>query len=461
MAFLVRHDIKNNNSTSSVEMPRQKKHKTSTDLLQKKDAAIISSSGVTVMDRATTVGEKAILYALNNIKLEFTGKLDQIATELNAKSDMIQKDLQEFKVEIKNDVNSLTARVESAEHKIGKISNSGEYPIDVSVLQKNFVLIKQNTSETKKQIITIEKSCKDTNTKTVKDINSLTTRIDSVEHKIKKVKNTEDYPIDVSVLHKSYKKIKEDNEETKKKVTTLERSSKDVNTETVKNMKYLTSLVHSVENKIEKINNTGDYPIDVSVLQNNYKEVKEDNEELRKKITILEKSRTDIYNTETVDKMIDVVTERFKKDHMPVRSPYDHEFTVIVKGITYEENENCMNKVKQLLNDGLGLTNIIPVRALRTRYRTGINPKPGLFKIELSTLADKITVLKNTHKLSSYTSLGNHIHIWSSQSFEQRVAYKNSQMMIQLMGEKNHLKVNRRGLLIKNPHVDNTKLTTK
>lgn len=76
--------------------------------------------------------------------------------------------------------------------------------------------------------------------------------------------------------------------------------------------------------------------------------------------------------------------------------PFPCDLTVIAINWRQDPDENLDLKVQNLIQNGLGLPFIKPRRVMRLNGRDG---KPGIVKIELMTLEDKITVLKAKQEL--------------------------------------------------------------
>ena len=102
------------------------------------------------------------------------------------------------------------------------------------------------------------------------------------------------------------------------------------------------------------------------------------------------------------------------------REAYNLEDTLVVTGLPYSPDENVQEKAKDLVQVHLGLKECTVVRAKRTPWR---NNRPGIVKVQMGHLDEKIKVLKAKTKLKEAHSPAflRKVYIRSSKSHEQRL----------------------------------------
>ena len=95
--------------------------------------------------------------------------------------------------------------------------------------------------------------------------------------------------------------------------------------------------------------------------------------------------------------------------------------------IHYEADEDIVKKAEALVKDCLGLDTLV-VNAMRTPFR---NNRPGIIKIQFSSINDKITVLQNKMKLQENIS---YRRVRSSQTRAEGISQHNTQTLLQHLG---------------------------
>ena len=120
------------------------------------------------------------------------------------------------------------------------------------------------------------------------------------------------------------------------------------------------------------------------------------------------------------------------------RPDYDPEVTVVARGLVYEQDEDVHEKASTMLRRGLGLRDIPIVRAMRM---TGYGNRPGIVKIQLSSLDDKKKVLRAKAELKNSGDFSN-VYL--------RTAYTHAERLMDL---------NFRAILRKLPGGQNMRLT--
>ena len=81
---------------------------------------------------------------------------------------------------------------------------------------------------------------------------------------------------------------------------------------------------------------------------------------------------------------------------------------LVVMGIPYRTNEDCRAIADTLIKDGLQIPNMKFTSAKRMQIYNGI---PGVIKIELENVDDKLKALDRSENLKNYTGLGRKITI--------------------------------------------------
>ena len=127
-----------------------------------------------------------------------------------------------------------------------------------------------------------------------------------------------------------------------------------------------------------------------------------------------------------------------------VKKEYDIDTTCVITGLGYSQGEDLLQKCKDLLKT-IGMQNKTIVRVKRTPM---YDNKPGVVKMEMSTLADKIAVLKEKKSLTNYPAYKK-CFIRSSQSHEQRLLQQHTTEMLEILGKKDEYYFNGSGKLIK------------
>ena len=128
----------------------------------------------------------------------------------------------------------------------------------------------------------------------------------------------------------------------------------------------------------------------------------------------------------------------------PRVNEFEPEVSIVCINLTEEANENLQEKVTDLVQDGLGLRGINPLRVLRLKAR---NNKPGLVKIECSTKEDKIRILRQKGDLKDTTRY-NRVYLRTSLSHTDRVMQHNFQKILSEMPNGHRYRVSGHGKII-------------
>ena len=122
--------------------------------------------------------------------------------------------------------------------------------------------------------------------------------------------------------------------------------------------------------------------------------LKKNKDELDRQVDEL-KSKQETFEGEitTVKTMLESLA-----DHDSSRKEaFDPEFTVIASNIPSTVNEDTEMVVNRLIEEGTRTPN---VQVVRTKRLVSRNPFPDLVKIELTSVTDKVTVLRNKRNLA-------------------------------------------------------------
>ncbi len=150
----------------------------------------------------------------------------------------------------------------------------------------------------------------------------------------------------------------------------------------------------------------------------------------------------------TINSIVDdAVNRTMQEKDILVRKQFDYDRTVAVTGVRWSPTENCEEVAKQLVHEGLGLTDVKIVRAMRTPYNHRLN-RPGLFKIELGNVETKKKVLSESHKFRNYTALGHKVVMRTSQTHEMRTQVGNWRTFIKGSNMEDMFTVSKSGTLM-------------
>ena len=124
------------------------------------------------------------------------------------------------------------------------------------------------------------------------------------------------------------------------------------------------------------------------------------------------------------------------------RTEFSPDVSVVCYGLGYEVEEDLDQKVRRLLKDGLKLD--ICYQAVERTPQ--VNDKPGVVKIELKSIQDKIKVLRNKSKLSD----GGYrrVYLRSAQTHAERVLHHNTQLLLKELGVDGKYRASGNGKLI-------------
>ena len=185
-----------------------------------------------------------------------------------------------------------------------------------------------------------------------------------------------------------------------------------------RNTKAIKKSVDRLYNKVDDINKH------LEVLEKNKDEVDRQVDELKSKQETFEGEIT------TVKTMVESLA-----DHDSSRKEvFDPEFTVIASNIPGTVNEDMDMVVNRLIEEGTRTPN---VQVVRTKRLVSRNPFPGLVKIELASVTDKVSVLRNKRNLAENHEF-RRVFLRSSKPHSDRIAEFNFKKLLQLPNGKEY-----------------------
>lgn len=194
-------------------------------------------------------------------------------------------------------------------------------------------------------------------------------------------------------------------------------------------------------------------------LQSHQNEIKQtldnQNTELKKlKLSLTKTIETEVKKLQTyVDQEIARVVTRIetvetKIQEMQLKQEESDKFstdvTIVVSGLPFDDEENIAEKVDDLIRRGALVPGIRIVRAIRLPTN---NLRPGLIKVQLQSVQDKIRVLQaksNVKNCEEYRR----VFIRSSKTHTERVNEQNIQKLLQMIPEGNKYRLTSNGKLI-------------
>ena len=117
--------------------------------------------------------------------------------------------------------------------------------------------------------------------------------------------------------------------------------------------------------------------------------------------------------------------------------------TIVVINLPCEEDENIMVKAGHLIRQGLRCANVKIVRALRLKGNDG---KPGLVKIQVESLENKIKLLRSKQNLKNSVDYSR-VFIRSSMTHTERNMEANLKLLLKYIPGTQNLQVSRNGRL--------------
>ena len=151
-----------------------------------------------------------------------------------------------------------------------------------------------------------------------------------------------------------------------------------------------------------------------------------------------------------ISKLEDDMDDKFKDQEAALDSlvkqqdDFPVETTLVCSGLKETAHEDIHDKAQELIECGLGLVNVQVERSVRLQSR---NDKPGLVKIKLPTVNDKVTALRAKRNLldTGYRR----VYIRSSQSHSDRIMQQNLQTILSEIHNGESYRVTGHGKIVK------------
>lgn len=139
-----------------------------------------------------------------------------------------------------------------------------------------------------------------------------------------------------------------------------------------------------------------------------------------------------------------VVLEEKQMDQIP-KQDYPVETSVVIINWREEVDEDIQAKCTDLLQNKLGMRDMIPMQCVRLRSR---NTKPGVVKLQFRSKQEKIDVLRKKHELRKLQPF-KHVYIRSAQSHEERLMRQNLEFLMKELPNGNELRLTGNGRLVR------------
>ena len=163
-----------------------------------------------------------------------------------------------------------------------------------------------------------------------------------------------------------------------------------------------------------------------------------------------ESQKNIITEISTVKAMIESLSDQNIKGY----TEYDPQVTVVASNIPVNPNENILAVANRLLEYGVRIPSLRAVRATRL---TSSNRFPGIVKIEVPSVRDKIAVLQNKRNLAE-TSEYSKVYLRSSKSHGEHLAEFSFRKLLQQIPHGNKYRVGSNGRIMEklavNPRTD-------
>ena len=138
--------------------------------------------------------------------------------------------------------------------------------------------------------------------------------------------------------------------------------------------------------------------------------------------------------------------ERLGKLEGCVQTSFNPENTIVALNVPKFTNENPTHLAKRIIDSTGSDRARQVVNAMHTNSHN--SSKPGVFKIEMATLEDKIDVLRNKKNLKS-SQYFRKVFLRSSQTHVERLMHLNFKTVLQEIPNGNEFRVSGNGRLIK------------
>ena len=133
-------------------------------------------------------------------------------------------------------------------------------------------------------------------------------------------------------------------------------------------------------------------------------------------------------------------------DRLEQKFHYDIDTTIVAQYVPVgnDEDVNLLRHAEKLVQEGTGTVDARVVRAKRLNSK---NNKPGIMKIEMASLDEKIAVLRNKRKLKDHPAY-NMVYIRSSKSHEQRLLEANVADLLYMLPDGDQYRIAGNGRIV-------------
>jgi hypothetical protein len=131
-------------------------------------------------------------------------------------------------------------------------------------------------------------------------------------------------------------------------------------------------------------------------------------------------------------------------DNLEEKFHFDVETTIVAQGVPVTPGHDPFRQAEDLVYNGIGTQGVSVVRAKRLSTR---NNKPGLMKIEVRSLDEKIRILRDKKKLANHNVYGR-VFVRSSKSHAERLMEANLWLLLQQLPQGHQLRVAGSGKLV-------------
>ena len=167
---------------------------------------------------------------------------------------------------------------------------------------------------------------------------------------------------------------------------------------------------------------------------------------LRTKIESVEKEmKTEhLKHTQHIDDLNTRVVNLEHNIKKPIRDPFNPDVTLIATGVRFTEGEDLLAKTQRLVHIGLASPDTRVIRAIRTPWR---NNRPGIVKMELDSVVEKIKLLRKKTTLSEVPEFSK-VYLRSCKSHEERLIEQNIREVINMLPHSQEYRFTGSGRLI-------------
>ena len=141
-----------------------------------------------------------------------------------------------------------------------------------------------------------------------------------------------------------------------------------------------------------------------------------------------------------IENRLHVVEEREKE-----KAAFNYDETLVLINFPYDPSEDLMAKADEFIRNGLKVHDSNIVRATRLKGRDG---KPGITKVQLESLEQKIRVLRNKINLKHSDSY-QRVYVRSSKSHKERLAEANFRFLMSVIPGGDNLMLTSNGKMVK------------